>query len=361
MTGNASQKRQTPRQRVLAADDDPIMREMMMARLGDDVDVVVAENGEIAWEKLVDENFDLAIIDLGMPRLDGFGLIRYLRQTPKTVDLPIIVATSRGDQEAIEKAFTSGASGFVTKPINWSLFKYNVQFVLKNGATERQLRRAQAEADIANYTKENLLALLAQEFNKSAANPNGYVRPRALDDAILYSHLLSKAPQFNASPVDVNQVILKSARRCQPHATEKSVKIMARKTLADILVNVDQTVWGDAISRLICRAIRSAPAGGTVEIMIGGQRDGSLVFSVRDNGQIISNGEIDQKLMILSGPSRKFLENIDDLDLDLPIVKRAVEIHGGKALFQNKIGEGNVSALWLPSARVDVQQLEQSA
>ena len=50
------------------------------------------------------ETFDLAVVDLGMPELDGFGFISHLRQTPRTIDLPIIVATGRDDSEAIERA-----------------------------------------------------------------------------------------------------------------------------------------------------------------------------------------------------------------------------------------------------------------
>ena len=118
--------------RFLVADDDPILREMMQARLADRATTVVCvENGRDAWERLSREAFDLAIVDLGMPELDGFALISHLRQTPRTIDLPIIVATSRNDSEAIERAFSAGATSFVTKPVNWSLFSYQVKFVLR--------------------------------------------------------------------------------------------------------------------------------------------------------------------------------------------------------------------------------------
>ncbi len=350
------------RRRILAADDDPIMREMMMARLGDDIDVTCAENGEIAWEKLLAERYDLAIIDLGMPKLDGFGLIRYLRQTPKTVDLPIIVATSRGDAEAIEKAFSSGASGFVTKPINWSLFKYNVQFVLKSGLAERQLRANKAANELSMRTKDALLHLMSAHLqHQPLATGQSFTPGADLSDVVELSHLLSLNNSTHFEPHDVNDIIARSTAQCQAAATEKSVNLIGRRSLANILINVDLPVWLGALNRLVQFGIASSPAGGTLEIMLGGQRDGSLVISVRDNGPIKSHVEIDARLNVLINLTENNSRFQQLPDLNLPIVKQSAEIHGGKALFQNKPGEGNVSALWLPANRVQIEQLEQSA
>ncbi len=349
------------RRRILAADDDPIMREMMMARLGDEIDVTCAENGEIAWEKLLAEKFDLAIIDLGMPKLDGFGLIRYLRQTPKTVDLPIIVATSRGDPEAIEKAFASGASGFVTKPINWSLFKYHVQFVLKNGLVERQLRASKSARDMAIRTKNTLLNLMSTALERQASATGQTTSDGALSDVIELSRLLSVNPTKNFKQHDVNEIIAQAVRSCQKQATEKSINLIGRQSLASISINVDQSIWFDALKRLVINGIKSSPVGGTVEIMLGSQRDGSLVISVRDNGLVKTQANIDAQLNVLMNVT--FADSTADTipRLDLPIVKQSAEIHGGRALFQNHPGEGNIAALWLPENRVQIEELEQSA
>ncbi len=359
---NPSQKRY----KVLAADDDPIMREMMMARLGANVDVTCVEDGKLAWEKLVDEHFDLAIVDLGMPNLDGFGLIQYLRQTPKTVDLPIIVATSRGDQEAIEKAFSSGASGFVTKPINWSLFQYEIKFVLKHGQTERELRATRASSIKASRTKDNLLALIS-----CALQPN--VQPVTSDeqetgkckdflaDAILFSKLLAKtqtAGQFN---LHVNDVIETTVNACKALAQQKAVKLIGRKTLADISIAVDQEVWIDTLVRATNRAIKSSPNGGTVEILLGGQRDGSLVFSIRDNGPLKNITDIEKDSNFLSSQLIDLEVKNLKIDFTLPMIKQAMALHGGNTLFQCSMENGNIIGLWLPNSRVQIQQLEQTA
>jgi CheY-like chemotaxis protein len=128
-------------------DDDPLVREVMMALFADAGHAVTcAQDGEDACKIAARQEFDLAVIDLGMPELDGFGLLKYLRHNPKSADLPVIVATSADDPQSIEQAYRLGASSFVTKPINWPLFIHHAQFVARNGAIERELRRTRTEA-----------------------------------------------------------------------------------------------------------------------------------------------------------------------------------------------------------------------
>jgi CheY-like chemotaxis protein len=150
---------------ALIVDDDPILREIMAAKLkeaGFAVDCV--EDGEVACDRLDSERYSLALVDLNMPRLDGFGLLRHIRQNPRTVDLPVIVVTANDDRTSIEKAYALGASSFMTKPVNWSQFIHHIRFVTRSGETEQALRRAQAEAEAASRMKNGLFHLLSHEL-----------------------------------------------------------------------------------------------------------------------------------------------------------------------------------------------------
>src|SRR5436190_12136284 len=104
---------------ALIVDDDPILLEIMAARL--DVigfKAILAENGMAAIKALEENDFCVAIVDLRMPELDGFGLLQFIRERPASADLPVIVATTSEDQASIEKAYRLAASSFTTKPIN---------------------------------------------------------------------------------------------------------------------------------------------------------------------------------------------------------------------------------------------------
>lgn len=106
--------------RVLIVDDDPIFQALASARLAaDGHHTRVATDGVDALELLEVEQFDIALIDLSMPRIDGFRLIALIRGAPRLRRLAIMVVTVRLDREARDEALALGANAVVTKPVQW--------------------------------------------------------------------------------------------------------------------------------------------------------------------------------------------------------------------------------------------------
>lgn len=152
------------RARLLFADDDPILREFAKVHLSTETAMVAtASDGEEAWAALRAEAFDLLLVDLEMPRLDGFGLVKRIRADPRTAHLPVIVCTGREDISAIDKAFEAGATGFVTKPINWRLLSYQVRFVLRASYAESSLETAKADVGAEEARAGSLARSMMQE------------------------------------------------------------------------------------------------------------------------------------------------------------------------------------------------------
>ncbi|MFN0219176.1 MAG: response regulator [Hyphomicrobium sp.] len=143
----------TAASRILLADDDPIIRSILAAKLATlklgASDIVEAEDGHAAWEHLVRGDFQLAIVDLEMPNIDGFELIQCMRSHPRTKHIPIVVVTSREDPEALKAALEAGASSYLTKPIYWSMFSTHIEHLLRLSQTSREnseaLERANAQ------------------------------------------------------------------------------------------------------------------------------------------------------------------------------------------------------------------------
>ena len=131
--------------RLLFVDDDPILREFAQVNLASAaVTVDVAADGIEALEALKTRDYDLLLVDLEMPRMDGFELLTRLRADPVTAHLPVVVETGREDVDAIDRAFRAGATGFVTKPLNWRLLTYQLKFTLRAARAESLVRRATA-------------------------------------------------------------------------------------------------------------------------------------------------------------------------------------------------------------------------
>lgn len=115
VSGSLAQKK------LLVVDDDPLVSQLLgkvLVREG--AELVTKHDGADALEYLSEHHCDLAIVDLIMPNVDGLRLISVLRQMSRTKHLPIVVITSRRDQEARESAERLGVSLFITKPIRWA-------------------------------------------------------------------------------------------------------------------------------------------------------------------------------------------------------------------------------------------------
>lgn len=124
--------------RLLFVDDDPILREFAQVNLGSpSVSVDLASNGAEALQTLSVQAYDLVLLDLEMPVMDGFEVLRRLRADPRTAALPVVVQTSREDLQAIDQAFRLGATSFVTKPLNWRLLSYQLRYVIRASRLEQ--------------------------------------------------------------------------------------------------------------------------------------------------------------------------------------------------------------------------------
>ncbi len=119
---------------ILVADDDPIHREFAREHLQDDTTrVLQAGDGVEALEVVQAEPVDLLLLDLHMPRMEGFDVLSRVRQIPGMEALPVVVATVRRDKFAIHHAFERGATWFVAKPVDWPLLKQQLPFLVRNG------------------------------------------------------------------------------------------------------------------------------------------------------------------------------------------------------------------------------------
>lgn len=151
--------------RVLVADDDPILREFATVHLATPtVEVEVAEDGLVALERLNQGGIDIALIDLDMPRLDGFELIERIRWDEQLKHLPIVVVTGREDMVAVDRAFALGATSFVVKPLNWRLLSHQLAYVLRNARAEGQVRGQLEALQKVNDLKDRILRLSRQKI-----------------------------------------------------------------------------------------------------------------------------------------------------------------------------------------------------
>mgnify|MGYP003294706556 CR=1 FL=1 len=104
--------------KVLAVDDIPLnllLIQKMLSKMN--FKISTASNGRIALDAIAKEKPDLILLDLMMPEIDGFEVIRRLRENPETADIRIVILSALNSSDDIVKGFNLGANDFITKPI----------------------------------------------------------------------------------------------------------------------------------------------------------------------------------------------------------------------------------------------------
>jgi DNA-binding response OmpR family regulator len=116
---------------VLAADDDPDVLELVTFRLErSGYTVLQAHDGEEAWALARDARPDLAVLDVHMPKLDGFELIRRIRADEAIRSMPIILLTARAQDADVQRGFEAGADDYIRKPFSPQELRARVQAIL---------------------------------------------------------------------------------------------------------------------------------------------------------------------------------------------------------------------------------------
>lgn len=119
--------------KILIVDDSPILRHMVLEALRTmgDVSFEQAANGLEAIERLALSHFDLMTLDLNMPDMHGLEVLQFVRQQPAHAALPILVLTTKGDEETRQAALEAGATSYVTKPFSPEVVVREVRALLE--------------------------------------------------------------------------------------------------------------------------------------------------------------------------------------------------------------------------------------
>ncbi|MDD5761540.1 MAG: response regulator, partial [bacterium] len=119
---------------VLVVDDDPGTRLLAAASLRQagyaTAEAVDGDDGVSAYEQF---RPDLVLLDVVMPRMDGFAACMEIRRLPGGDRVPILMMTGLDDSSSIHRAYEVGATDFVTKPIHWVVLGYRVGYLLRAG------------------------------------------------------------------------------------------------------------------------------------------------------------------------------------------------------------------------------------
>ncbi|MCX7913359.1 MAG: response regulator [Thermodesulfovibrionales bacterium] len=118
--------------KILVVDDCQTTRKILSLYLkAKGFDVIPAENGLDAIEKLASHEVNLILSDLNMPFMDGLELIKTLKADPNMAHIPILMVTTEADPEERQKAMEAGASEYLVKPVTAEMVARSIKNILK--------------------------------------------------------------------------------------------------------------------------------------------------------------------------------------------------------------------------------------
>lgn len=128
--------------RVLIVDDDAVVRRMYATALRTTCEVVEVSDGRAALGLLANEPFALMVLDLHMPGLDGFDVLKAMAGKPgPNADIPVIVVTADGTPEAQARALKTRSAYFLSKPVPIRVLLQTVQSMLERANARRSVPR----------------------------------------------------------------------------------------------------------------------------------------------------------------------------------------------------------------------------
>lgn len=353
------------KQRILIADDEPTITELFASVLTRaDFDVTKAFDGGECVEKAKSSSFDLILLDVQMPILDGYEAIEQIKQMPHLKFTPVVFLSGYSTTpDNIEAGYRHGGTEYWKKPMSSDEFEVRVRAVLKIAGAEKKLREMQdgfismivhdlrgplggivGFAEMLAEEREKLdpeIAELTDEIGKAAKHMLNIVV-----DFLEITRLETGDVKMTRANVALAEIIEGSIANHSHVIKDKSM--LVRTELGDIpTIFADPERMEKVFSQLLDNALRFTPAGGSIVISAASRQEG-IVITVRDTGKGIPAQDIPMlfdKMRITTPGSKRAGSKTG---LGLPICRGIIEAHGGTISAESKEGEGTTITIRFP-------------
>ncbi|BAZ16746.1 multi-sensor signal transduction histidine kinase [Calothrix sp. NIES-4071] len=356
---------------VLLVDDNADMRDYLTRILREHVTVEAVGNGATALAAATAHVPDLILSDVMMPGLDGFELLKALRNNPRTKEVPIILLSARAREESVIEGLQTGADDYLIKPFSASLLIARVNAHLQMAQLRSEALRHEKAS---NRMKDKLLAEVSHELNaplvailgwtrllrSSPFSPamltksletierNATLQAKLVQDLLDLSRITSGKINLNKAPVELQSVVDTAIATVRPKLESKDICLESILDPKSITIEGDFDRLQQIVLNLLTNAIKFTPTGGRIVVYLGANKTQAQLL-VNDNG---------------IGIDAEFLPHIYDtfrtsqnskggLGLGLAIVRHLVQLHGGAISAESLgIGQGATFSVKLPLINV---------
>ncbi|MBM6581952.1 response regulator [Microvirga sp. BT689] len=174
--------------RILVVDDNEDNRYTLTRRLQREgwSDLATAENGREALDKIAKERFDLVLLDIMMPEINGYEVLKRLKTDPATRDIPVLMISALSEFESVVRCIELGADDYLPKPFNPALLRARVGACLEKKRLHDQELSYLAEIDHQRRRAEALLHAILPVQAVEELEHSQTVTPRRHEDVVVF-------------------------------------------------------------------------------------------------------------------------------------------------------------------------------
>jgi two-component system, sensor histidine kinase and response regulator len=360
---------------ILIVDDNPQNLQLLGRILQENnFEIEFATSGIAALDWINIKNFDLILLDINMPGMDGFEVCTKIRSNPTMTHVPIIFLSAETERESILKGFELGAQDYVTKPFDSRELLVRIRTHLDLKETLEKLEIEKENAQSADRLKSAFLATMSHELrtplnsiigftgilmNESPGPMNneqkkqlGMVQNSArhllslINDVLDISKIEAGQLKLNFQLFNLPEVINNVIETSRPFADKKNLKIGVSIDNKIKEITSDNLRVQQILLNLVNNAIKFTEEG---TIRISCFEDGNYVkIQITDTGMGIENEKIKQLfkpfMQIDTGLARKK----EGTGLGLSICKKLTEMLNGKIEVESEYGSGSTFTVTLP-------------
>lgn len=347
--------------KILIVDDVPKNIQVVATQLQKaGYSISFAQSGQGAIELCHNENFDLILLDIMMPEMDGFEVCRHLKAEKQFEDLPIIFLTAKSDTDSISKAFEVGGVDYLTKP-------FKSEELLARVYTHVTLKKQKEELKELNATKDKFFSIIAHDLRSPFAGLLGFTEllleesrttdPNQLKHYIKLMHQSAKQGfdllmnllewsrantgriSFSPTYLGLRKSVTETAILLSNTAEKKHIAI-DNKVPEKLKVFADANMLKTVIRNLVSNAIKFTPEKGRIYIDAEKLPDGMVKVGVHDTGIGIPAQKIDKLFQIDKNVSTKGTANETGTGLGLLLCEEFTEQNNGVISVESTEGQG---------------------
>ncbi|MBL3589289.1 MAG: response regulator [gamma proteobacterium endosymbiont of Lamellibrachia anaximandri] len=382
--------------RILIVDDEITARQIAKDVLEDSgFEVLEATEGYEALELFEQEQPDLVLLDVEMPLLDGFETCRRMNRRMEAKDIPIVMVTGRGDIEAVERAYTMGATDFVTKPVKWPVLLQRINYILgsaeileKLRQNERslahaleELRRKRDEALSAVKARGEFLANMSHEIRTPMngvmgmlalledADLEGKERDyldtarrsadsllHIINDILDFSKIEAEKLTLECVDFDLGRLVEETASLFVESANSKDLELNCyiANSISGIFSG-DPTRIRQVLSNLVSNAVKFTNRGGVfLKVELQEEHGGRqwIRFTVEDTGIGVQEDDQAHLFEPFTQGDGSVTRKYGGTGLGLSISKELVRMMGGELGMTSRVGRGSSFFFHLPLVHV---------